>query len=513
MQQKKPLVLIVLDGWGYRDDNKYNAINAAITPHWDKWWQEEPHCLLQASGEYVGLPAEQMGNSEVGHMHIGAGRIIRQDFTRINEAIRSGEFATNPIFQRVIDSCKQQKTTLHIMGLLSNGGVHSHADHLYAFLAYCHAQQFNRIALHLFLDGRDTAPQSALDAIAALKKHLKNYPGVQIASISGRYFAMDRDKRWERIALVYHLLTSGQSTHQFKDATTAINYFYADGKTDEFIPPTRIGEGKTIEDGDAVFFFNFRADRARQLTQAFVDDDFNGFLQPARPALSHFVSMTRYSKDLLTEIAFAPESPKNTFGELVACEGLNQLRIAETEKYAHVTFFFNGGNETPFTNEDRILIPSPQIATYDLLPQMSAVELTHALVDAIESDAYDVIVCNYANADMVGHSGDFTATVAAIECIDQCLNTVWQAIKAKGGAMLVTADHGNAEIMFDETTQQAHTAHTCQPVPLLYLGGDWYFKENPEASLIDIAPTLLALLDIPQPPQMTGTNLLVEKDA
>lgn len=512
MHKKNPLVLMILDGWGYRENGKYNAIAAAKTPQWDEWWETRPHILLEASGTEVGLPAGQMGNSEVGHMHLGAGRVINQDFTRINDAIQSGEFATNPLLIKVLEDIQHTGKTLHVMGLLSDGGVHSHEDHLFAFLALCAEKQIsNKVCLHLFIDGRDTPPQSALQSIDRLNKQIEQYPIAFIGSISGRYFAMDRDQRWERIAPVYRMLTEGVSDNHFDTAEAAVKYFYAANKSDEFIPPTLINGCKAIEDGDALFFFNFRADRARQLTKAFIDNNFDGFFRSKQPQLSHFMTMTRYAKNMLTDVAFPPISLHNTLGEVIADQGLSQLRIAETEKYAHVTFFFNGGSEQVFNNEDRILIPSPRIATYDLLPEMSAPELTNSLVDAIKSMAYDVIICNYANADMVGHSGDFQATVAAIECLDHCMRQVWGALKGVGGALLITADHGNAEAMFDEGTHQAHTAHTCQPVPLVYVGGDWQFNCS-KGSLIDVAPTMLALLDIKQPTEMTGRNLLAETD-
>ncbi|MDI9819248.1 MULTISPECIES: 2,3-bisphosphoglycerate-independent phosphoglycerate mutase [unclassified Legionella] len=508
MSKKRPLVLMILDGWGQRDEQTYNAIAAANTPQWDEWWQVRPHILLNASGVEVGLPDAQMGNSEVGHMHIGAGRVIAQDFTRINDAISNGEFAGNRLLLELINDMKKQNKRIHVMGLLSPGGVHSHENHLFAFLALCHKQDFNQVCLHLFLDGRDTPPQSALNSIERLNRQLEHYPVATINSITGRYFAMDRDKRWERVAPVYHLLTQAQSKFNFETAEEALSHFYAQKKFDEFIPPTLIGPGNIIEDGDSLFFFNFRADRARQLTQSFIDESFEGFIRNKQPQLSHFVSMTSYAKNLMTESVFPPMRLNNTLGEIIANNGFSQLRIAETEKYAHVTFFFNGGSEHIFANEDRILIPSPPVATYDLLPEMSAPELTHSLVDAIESEAYDVIICNYANADMVGHTGDFDATVKAIECLDQCMHKVWQTLAGKKGMMLITADHGNAESMFDVGTCQVHTAHTSQPVPFLFVGENWHFIRQ-EGSLIDVAPTVLALLGIEQPKEMTGKPLLL----
>lgn len=507
MQEKATLLLMILDGWGYNENNRYNAIAQAKTPQWDEWWEKCPHILLQASGDSVGLPDAQMGNSEVGHMHIGAGRVIQQDFTRINQSIKNGEFAKNPVFHKTIATLQDTGKSLHIMGLLSPGGVHSHEQHLFALLDLCIQQKFTSVYLHLFLDGRDTPPQSALQSLERLNTKLKIHPVATIASISGRYYAMDRDNRWERIELVYTLLTEGDSEYHFTDAEVAIKSFYQQKLSDEFIPPTRIGEQHPIQDGDAILFFNFRADRARQLSTAFIDSKFTKFNKKTSPQLSCFVSMTQYDKNLPTVQAFPPIPLTNTLGEILADHGLSQLRIAETEKYAHVTFFLNGGNENVFPHEERVLIPSPKVATYNLQPEMSAPQLTERLVEAIHSQAYDVIICNYANADMVGHSGDFAATLAAIECLDQCMTKVWQALAKQNGQLLITADHGNAEEMFDENTHQAHTAHTSEPVPLVYVGGLWHFTHN-EGSLIDIAPTMLTILGITPPVEMTGHSLL-----
>lgn len=512
MSNNAPLVLMILDGWGYNENDKYNAIAKAHTPQWDEWWQTCPHILLQASGLPVGLPDEQMGNSEVGHMHIGAGRVIQQDFTRINEAIYKGEFAKNAVFHEVIDELQKTGKSLHIMGLLSPGGVHSHEQHLFALLALCNQKKFNSVHLHLFLDGRDTPPQSALDSLKHLNKELATHSVATIDSICGRYYAMDRDKRWERVEPVYNLLTQSKSEHQFADAEAAIHYYYQNKLSDEFVPPTLIGDTHPIQDGDAILFFNFRADRARQLTYAFLDPLFKGFKRKTLPELSYFVTMTQYDKNLSTTMAFPPIPLNNTLGEVLSSHGFSQLRIAETEKYAHVTFFFNGGCESIFANEERIMIPSPQVATYDLQPEMSALELTNTLIAAINSRDYNVIICNYANADMVGHTGNFDATVHAIECLDQCMRRVWQALKNQGGKLLITADHGNAEEMFNESTHQAHTAHTSEPVPFVYVGGDWHFTRS-EGSLIDIAPTLLTLLGIKPPSEMTGHVLLENNHA
>ena len=512
MPKSLPLVLMILDGWGYCEDRKNNAIAAAHTPQWDTWWRTRPHMLLQASGSAVGLPNAQMGNSEVGHMHIGAGRVIPQDLTRINEAIKNGSFAKNSAFIKTIDGMKQTGGALHVLGLLSPGGVHSHENHLCAFLALCKTAQFSNVYLHLFLDGRDTPPQSARLSLDKLNAHLIHYPVATIASITGRYYAMDRDHRWERIEPVYRLLTEGQSDYHFETAEEAIHAFYEQKINDEFIPPTQIGKRIAIEDGDAVLFFNFRSDRARQLTEALIANDFHGFNRNKKPRLQHMITMTHYADTLDTQSAFPPPDHSNTLGEVIANHGLRQLRIAETEKYAHVTFFLNGGSEEPFPLEKRILIPSPTVATYDLLPEMSAQKLTNTLIDAIQSGDFDVIICNYANADMVGHSGNFAATVHAIEALDGLMHDVWQALSQVGGQLLITADHGNAESMFDDLTQQSHTAHTNNPVPFLYIGGDWSFSKT-EGSLIDVAPTVLALLKIKPPKEMTGEALLVEDHA
>jgi 2,3-bisphosphoglycerate-independent phosphoglycerate mutase len=512
MLQNTPVVLIILDGWGCKVNKKHNAIATASTPQWDEWWQNCPHMLLKASGLSVGLPEGQMGNSEVGHMHIGAGRVILQDFTRINQSIKTGEFANNSAFNHVIDELKQTEKSLHLMGLLSPGGVHSHEQHLFELVELLARKNFTSVFLHLFLDGRDVSPQSALISLSRLNKVLTAHPVGVVKSITGRYYAMDRDNRWERVAPVYTLLTRGTSEQHFSDAETAINSYYQQKLTDEFIPPTLIGESNPIKDGDAILFFNYRADRARELTSTFVDPFFKEFHRGTQPKLSHFISMTQYDTHLPTTCAFPPIPIHNTLGEIISKNHLKQLRIAETEKYAHVTFFLNGGNENIFANEERILIPSPKIATYDLQPEMSAPELTTKMIEAINNKSYDVIICNYANADMVGHSGNFEATVQAIECLDHCMKNVWDAIAKHDGILLITADHGNAEEMFDEDIQQAHTAHTSEPVPFICVGGNLSFTQL-EGSLIDVAPTLLSLIGIKAPAEMTGHNLLEKNHA
>lgn len=504
---KNPLVLLILDGFGCRKEQQYNAIAQAKTPNLDRFWQTYPHTLIEASGEVVGLPPGQMGNSEVGHMHIGAGRIIDQQLSRINKAIQSGNFARHPLLLKQIHRLKKDKKTLHVMGLLSKGGVHSHEDHLMAFLNLCLQEQFHQVVLHLFLDGRDSPPHSALESIIKLEDFLKHNPVATIASISGRYYAMDRDNRWDRIQAVYDcLVTPNKSVYQ--NASTALRTFYAKNISDEFIPPTPIGALKPIAHGDAVFFFNFRADRARQLTRAFVDPSFSGFHRIKSVQLLDFISMSTYDEQLKTTAVFPSATPDKTLGQIISEAGLNQLRLAETEKYAHVTFFFNGGTEAVFPKEERLLIASEKVTTYDLTPNMRALEITKSLIQAIESHQFDVIICNYANADMIGHTGNFEAAVETIECLDNCLGQVAQSINKNKGHLLITADHGNAEIMFDETTNEAHTAHTSELVPFIYIGENkWQCRQN-AASLIDLAPTILLLLGLPKPKEMTGHSLL-----
>lgn len=512
MTNKKTIVLMILDGWGYRENPEHNAIAAAHIPQWTQWWQTRPHVLLEASGTAVGLPHGQMGNSEVGHMHIGAGRPILQDLTFINHSIETGDYQNNPVLNAMIEQAKHTDKAIHVMGLFSPGGVHSHQNHLFAFLKLCAAQQFSRVCLHLFLDGRDVPPKQIKESLQPLQTLLEQYPVGRIVSISGRYWAMDRDQRWARIEPVYQVLTTGQSAHHFDQVEDAIDSFYAQGLSDEFIPPSQIGLIQPIVDGDFIFYTNFRADRAKQLTEAFLSSDFEGFPRQTIPQLQQFISMTPYDPKLATTAVFPPRQLKDTLGEVLSQHNLRQLRIAETEKYAHVTFFFNGGDERKFHNEDRILIPSPQVATYDLQPEMSAPQLTEALVTAIESQQYDVIICNYANADMVGHSGNFQATVAAIEALDLALEQIGAATQKIQGHLFITADHGNAECLFDPQTQQSHTAHTCSPVPLVYVGDLHRQFQQESGSLIDIAPTILSLLQIQPPKDMLGRILWKHHD-
>ena len=505
-----PTVLIVLDGWGVRAEPQHNAIHAARTPHWDALWRG-PSTLLDASGERVGLPPGQMGNSEVGHMNIGAGRVVHQDLTRIDRAVASGALADNPALRKAIATTAERGATLHILGLLSPGGVHSHEDQIAALAAAADGSDA-KVRLHAFLDGRDTPPKSAADS---LRRFEARFPGV-IASITGRYYAMDRDARWERTERAWRLLAHGETSFRFPSPLAALEAAYERGETDEFVQPSAVQPGgtpaPTIADGDAVVFMNFRADRARQLSRAFVEAEFDGFPRPARPRLAAFVTLTRYADDLPAQVAFAPERVDDSLGEVLARRGLTQLRLAETEKYAHVTYFFSGRRETPFAGEDRVLVPSPKVATYDLAPRMSADEVTDKLVDAIAGGAYDFIVCNYANGDMVGHTGDFAAAVQAVETVDECLGRVHEALRRRGGQALITADHGNAERMLDTTTNQPHTAHTSSLVPLVYAGPQ-RTRFVAEGALSDVAPTVLALMGIEAPPSMTGRSLVAVESA
>jgi len=499
------LLLLILDGWGHRPEREDNAIALANTPCWDTLWSRDPHALIETSGEAVGLPAGQMGNSEVGHMNIGAGRVVFQDFTRIENAIRDGSFADNPALCAAIDTARATGGTVHIMGLLSPGGVHSHEDQFLETVRAASRRGAPAIRVHAFLDGRDTPPRSAAPSIERMQDLLDSLPGAAFASVSGRYYAMDRDRRWERVERAYRAIASATADHVEPNARRALEAAYERGEGDEFVAPTVIAGAPGVRAGDAVIFVNFRADRARELTMAFVSDPFDGFARQRIP-LSDYVCMTEYMAGLPVSIAFPPDSLSHLLGEVLAAEGLSQLRIAETEKYAHVTFFFNGGREEPFEGEERILIPSPKVATYDLQPEMSLPELSRQLTDAIRSRRFDVIVCNVANPDMVGHTGSLPAAIRAVEAVDRCLREVTAAIDAVGGAMLVTADHGNIEQMTDPANGQPHTAHTTNRVPLLFHGRPARLADS--GSLRDIAPTMLDLLGLDAPEEMTGTSLL-----
>ncbi len=502
---KKPLVLMILDGWGYREATDFNAIAMARTPCWDHLWQHNPHALIETSGESVGLPGGQMGNSEVGHMNIGAGRIVYQDFTRITKAIHDGEFEHNQALSQAVDAAIQAKGTVHIMGLLSPGGVHSHDEHFQATVKLAAQQGAARIAVHAFLDGRDTPPRSAGPSIKAMQALLDGIDGADFATLSGRYFAMDRDKRWDRVRKAYDNMVDGTTEFSYATAEEALEAAYERDENDEFVQPSRLHNQPLIKAGDSIIFVNFRADRARELTLAFVDPEFDGFERP-QVSLSAFACMTEYLAGLPVSVAFPSETLPQLLAEVLSQNGLRQLRIAETEKYAHVTFFFNGGVEQPFPLEDRKLIPSPQVATYDLQPEMSAPELARELSQAIRGREYDVIICNVANPDMVGHSGKLDAAIAAVEAVDRCLTEVIRAIDETGGEVLITADHGNVEQMRDEHSGQQHTAHTTNPVPLLFHGRK--AEMDTSGSLRDIAPTMLHLLGLPQPEVMTGRPLI-----
>jgi len=509
MHLRTTTVLIVLDGWGHRAAAADNAISLARAPVWRRLWRDAPHALLSASGTDVGLPSGQMGNSEVGHMNIGAGRIVYQDFTRIGKAIADGEFERNPVLVEALSTTRRRGGALHVLGLLSAGGVHSHEDHIETMLRLAAERGVERMHLHAFLDGRDTPPRSASASVARFEALFAELGRGSIASICGRYYAMDRDQRYERLLPAYDLLTRAVSSFRARSATAALADAYAREETDEFVQPTLVAAdgdaGVHIADGDSVVFMNFRADRARQLTHAFLDSTWSGFERVARPRLATFVCLTQYAADIDAPVAFPPQSLANSLGEYLAARGQRQLRLAETEKYAHVTFFFNGGREAAFAGETRTLIASPKVATYDLAPAMGAVAVTDALVAAIASGNYELIVCNYANGDMVGHTGNLQAAVAAVEAVDDCLARVLDAVAAHGAQCLITADHGNVERMSDVETGQAHTAHTTEPVPLVYVGQRQITLVD--GILADVAPTLLALMDLPVPAEMTGRSL------
>ena len=515
MANKKPTVLIILDGWGYREQSNSNAIQAANTPILDKLKVDYPNMLIQTSGMAVGLPDGQMGNSEVGHVNLGAGRVVYQDFTRITKAISDGDFSTNPALSSAVDKAVDKDNAVHIFGLLSPGGVHSHEEHIFAMMEMAKNRGANKIYLHAFLDGRDTPPRSAKASLEKAQQKFEqlfaNSTGEgQVASIIGRYFAMDRDQRWERVEAAYDLLVSGTSNYQYNDAVSALESAYERDENDEFVSASAIlnkaGKAIEINDGDALIFMNFRADRARQFSRCFTETEFTGFARKKVPAISDFVMLTQYAADIDASCAFAPNVLNNVMGEWLAKHNKTQLRISETEKYAHVTFFFSGGQEDTFDGEQRILVPSPNVATYDLQPEMNSTLLTDQLVMAIESGEHDFIVCNYPNGDMVGHTGDFDAAVKACEAVDTCMGRVVSALQKTGGECLITADHGNAEQMLDESSGQAHTAHTCEPVPLIYVGR----KAVPAATgtLSDISPTLLHLMSMEQPDEMTGSVLM-----
>jgi 2,3-bisphosphoglycerate-independent phosphoglycerate mutase len=507
-----PLVLVILDGFGYSPKREGNAIALAHTPHFDEWFADYPNTLIETSGEAVGVAPGQMGNSEVGHLNIGAGRIIRMDISRIDHAIETGEFFKNTELVAAMEHAKDQHSALHLMGLVSHGGVHSWHEHLYALLRMAKERNIERIFVHAFLDGRDTPPDAGAGYVTELIERMRQYGVGRVASVIGRYYAMDRDKRWERVELAYRLLRYGEG-RKSHDPMQAIRESYAEGVTDEFMKPIVIvGEDEkplaTIDDGDSVIFFNFRADRAREITRAFTEEDFPYFDRGPRSGI-RFTCMTQYDRTFALPVAFGPEYHEEILADVMAEAGLKNLRIAETEKYAHVTFFFNGGVEKEFPGEKRILIPSPRVATYDLQPEMSADTLTDQVIEQITSSEFDVVIMNYANPDMVGHTGNLEATIKAIDTIDRDLGRVVEAVQAKGGAVIITADHGNAEQMIDPVTGQIFTAHTTNPVPLILIS-DYQGRLRGGGALRDIAPTMLGLLGLPKPPQMTGTDLRMD---
>lgn len=506
-----PVCLLILDGFGYREETSYNAIAQAKKPNLDALWQQFPHTTINASEHYVGLPAGQMGNSEVGHLNIGAGRIVFQDFERINNSINNGDFFNHPALSPALKTLQQQGRALHIFGLLSNGGVHSHQDHMHAMLEMAAKHHLDKVYVHAFLDGRDTPPISASPFIQALESTCTTLGVGKIASISGRFYGMDRDKRWPRVEAAYKLFTEGIGEFSATTALEGLQDAYARGENDEFVKTTAIHTPGTpptrLEDGDLVVFMNFRSDRARQLTHALLAEEFDGFHRRRIPKLAGYFTLTLYDKkENKAQALFPPQTVPNTFGEYIAKLGLTQLRIAETEKYPHVTFFFNGGEETVFSGEERILIPSPQIETYDLQPEMSAFEVTEQLETAILSKKYDAIICNYANGDMVGHSGNLPAAIAAIEALDTCIGRVVNAMQSVGGEVIITADHGNAETMLDLENNQPHTQHTTNRVPFIYVGRQAILSET--GALSDIAPTLLHLMGIEKPSEMSGRTLV-----
>lgn len=507
----RPFVLMILDGWGYTDNVVGNAIKAARVPNFKALWDNCPHTLLSASGLDVGLPRGQMGNSEVGHLHIGAARLALQDLTKIDLAIETGEFFSNQVLQDTVQKTISAQGALHIFGLLSPGGVHSRDVHLEAMAELAARQGLKQIYVHAFLDGRDTPPQSAAGSIQSMEKKLQSLGCGKIASIAGRYYPMDRDKRWERLLVAYDMLTLGETPYHASSAMAGLDDAYARGETDEFVKPTAIhADGEvpiTLKDGDSVVFMNFRADRGREMSYALTDPNFSGFVRRALPKLTSYVTLTEYASDLKVKVVYPPQDFSNVFGEVIANNNLTQLRIAETEKYAHVTYFLNGGREQPFHGEERILVPSPKVATYDMQPEMHAAEVTQRLIEALRSEKYDVVICNYANPDMVGHTGDFAATVKALETVDGCLGEVVATLRELGGEMLVIADHGNAEQMLDPTTGKPHTAHTTNLVPCIYVGRKATMTKK-VGKLTDVAPTLLYVMGIAQPKEMTGKSLL-----
>jgi len=506
-------MLIILDGWGLSEQAAGNAIALAEKPCYERLLDKYPHAVLECSGESVGLPEGQMGNSEVGHLNIGAGRVVYQELTRIDRAVRTGEFRQNPVLAEAMEKASLENKALHLMGLLSDGGVHSHINHLFALLDMAKAKGLEEVFIHVLLDGRDVPPANAGEYIAALEDKLKELGTGKIATVTGRYYTMDRDKRWDRVEKGYRAMAAGEGVMACI-ASEALQKAYDLKVTDEFVEPTVIVDGKgepvgRIKPGDVMIMFNFRADRARQISHAFTDPDFKAFERPGGYLNLHYVCFTQYDITLNAKIAFPPQNLDNTLGEVVSDAGLKQLRIAETEKYAHVTFFFNGGLEEPYPGEDRVLIPSPKVATYNLQPEMSAFKVTEKVIEMIKAKDYDLIVMNYANPDMVGHTGQLQAAVEAVETVDTCLHSVIAPVLDRGGIILITADHGNAELMLDPQTQQPLTAHTSNMVPVILVGKELENIVLKNGSLKDIAPTVLELMGLEKPLEMTGESLII----
>ncbi|QNM97936.1 2,3-bisphosphoglycerate-independent phosphoglycerate mutase [Chitinimonas koreensis] len=506
-----PVLLLILDGFGHRLEGDDNAILKAVKPNWDRLTRDYPYTAINASEQFVGLPAGQFGNSEVGHLNIGAGRVLQQDISRVDCDVADGTLGRNPVLADAIGKALALGKTLHILGLISDGGVHSHENHIHALIREAHAAGVRHINVHAFLDGRDTPPRSAELYLGRLQAVCDACPGARIVSVVGRYYAMDRDKRWERVEPAWRLVVNGEAAHVAASALEALHAAYARGENDEFVQATAIrddGIARRIEDEDAVVFMNFRADRAREISVAITDPAFDGFVRDRVPTPSIYATLTRYADSYPYPVAYEKAKVKNGFGEWLSSLGLKQLRIAETEKYPHVTYFFSGGEEKEFPGEDRVLVPSPKVATYDLQPEMSAAVVTDKIVAAIESGQYAAIVCNYANGDMVGHTGKLDAAVKAVETLDACVGRCVAAMQAAGGEVLITADHGNCEMMWDPASGQPHTQHTTDLVPFLYVGRKATLAPMGEGALQDIAPTLLAMMGLPQPAEMTGRSLI-----
>jgi 2,3-bisphosphoglycerate-independent phosphoglycerate mutase len=505
------LVLLVLDGWGIRPDRDHNAIKLARTPVFDALLATYPNAQLIASGEAVGLPAGQMGNSEVGHMNMGAGRIVYQDLTRIDKSITDGDFFENPVLAAAMDRCAGGQHALHLVGLVSDGGVHSHQRHLHALIEMASRRRVPRVFVQAITDGRDTSPTGGIRYLKQLSDVMARFSAGRIAAVVGRYYAMDRDKRWERTKQAYDAIVPGLAPTMLPEPLVAVQKSYSENVTDEFIKPIVVvdADGSAIgpvRDGDSIVFFNFRADRARQLTRALALDDFDGFDRPNRPHV-HCTTMTVYDRTFALPVVFDPQTFSGNLADVLAAHGRTNLRLAETEKYAHVTYFFNCGREQPYPREDRVLVPSQKVATYDLMPEMSAPGITAELVGDLTRNQHDVVICNFANADMVGHTGRLDATIAAVETLDTCLGHIMTALRANGGTAIVTADHGNAEQMWDSELNAPHTAHTSNPVPVILCADEFKSRRLHDGTLRDIAPTMLSLLDIPTSPEMTGSSL------